>query len=104
MANFCRRAVPQHVKRAVLDDWTESDWDRVYCYHCLEESDLFTRATCRLPRGFEWDHLVPVSMGGANTADNIRIACAPCNRSKGARIDWIGPLRRWEIAYERGMA
>jgi 5-methylcytosine-specific restriction endonuclease McrA len=34
---------------------------------------------------FDVDHVVPRSRGGTNSADNLVVACAPCNRSKGAR-------------------
>ncbi len=34
----------------------------------------------------EFDHIVPVSLGGSDTARNIELLCEACNRSKGARI------------------
>lgn len=39
---------------------------------------------------FEFDHIFPVSRGGKNSASNLTLACAPCNRSKKART-----LREW---------
>lgn len=30
------------------------------------------------------DHIMPLSLGGANTADNIQPLCMPCNNKKGA--------------------
>lgn len=35
----------------------------------------------------ELDHVKPVVLGGAHTLDNLRPACLPCNRRKGAR-EW----------------
>ena len=32
------------------------------------------------------DHVIPLARGGAHTADNLRVACAPCNQSKGATM------------------
>lgn len=32
------------------------------------------------------DHVIPLSKGGTHTADNVKVACAPCNLRKGARI------------------
>lgn len=32
------------------------------------------------------DHIIPVSMGGGNTAENLEVLCGPCNRRKGASI------------------
>lgn len=34
----------------------------------------------------EFDHIIPVSRGGANTARNIQLLCESCNRSKGSHI------------------
>ncbi len=34
----------------------------------------------------EYDHIVPVSKGGSNTARNIELLCEACNRSKSASI------------------
>ena len=34
----------------------------------------------------EFDHIIPVSQGGSNTARNIELRCETCNRKKGARI------------------
>ncbi len=34
----------------------------------------------------EYDHIIPVSEGGSNTARNIELLCEKCNRSKGAKI------------------
>jgi 5-methylcytosine-specific restriction endonuclease McrA len=31
------------------------------------------------------DHIVPIALGGTNTADNIGAACRACNGSKGAK-------------------
>ena len=34
----------------------------------------------------EYDHIVPVSRGGSNTARNVELLCEACNRSRGDRI------------------
>ena len=34
----------------------------------------------------EFDHIIPVSKGGSNTARNIQLLCENCNRGKGAKI------------------
>jgi hypothetical protein len=32
------------------------------------------------------DHVIPLALGGHHTRDNVRVACASCNLSKGARM------------------
>jgi hypothetical protein len=39
---------------------------------------------------FDFDHILPVSRGGSNAPSNLTLACATCNRSKGAKT-----LREW---------
>ena len=34
----------------------------------------------------EYDHIIPVSKGGANTVRNIQLLCQGCNRSKSSKI------------------
>lgn len=44
------------------------------CYLCGES-----------PLEYEFDHVVPLAKGGADHIDNIKLACAECNRQKGTR-------------------
>jgi len=41
---------------------------------------------CGSNERLEFDHIIPVSKGGSNTARNIQLLCENCNRSKGAEI------------------
>jgi hypothetical protein len=34
----------------------------------------------------EFDHIIPVSMGGSNTARNIQLLCEGCNRTKSGSL------------------
>jgi len=41
---------------------------------------------CGSNQRLEFDHVIPVAMGGANTARNLQLLCETCNRSKGAAL------------------
>ena len=44
-------------------------------------------AKCGSREKLEYDHIIPVSKGGSNTARNIELLCESCNRSKGVNIE-----------------
>ncbi len=41
---------------------------------------------CGKTEYLEFDHIIPLSRGGANTANNIQILCRRCNSLKSDRI------------------
>ncbi len=41
---------------------------------------------CGSQKNLEFDHVIPFSKGGSNTARNIQILCQDCNRKKGSNI------------------
>jgi 5-methylcytosine-specific restriction endonuclease McrA len=61
------RRIPQDVKIAV------SARDAGRCRQCGCTEKL------------HFDHIIPVSRGGANTVANIQLLCGPCNRAKAAK-------------------
>jgi 5-methylcytosine-specific restriction endonuclease McrA len=63
-----RKPIPDAVKNEV--------WQRD-SGHCVE---------CGSNENLEFDHVIPVSLGGANTAANLQILCGECNRAKGAGL------------------
>jgi hypothetical protein len=63
-----RRSVPQDIKIAV------SVRDGGRCRQCGSTHQL------------HFDHVIPVSRGGANTAANIQLLCGSCNRAKAAKL------------------
>ncbi|MEV6430069.1 TerD family protein [Nocardia sp. NPDC051463] len=62
------RSIPQEVKAEV---WQR---DGGKCVECGDGHYL------------EFDHIIPLSRGGATSASNLQILCRACNRTKGARI------------------
>lgn len=63
-----RSPIPRETRLAV---W-ERDGGR--CVDCGASFDL------------QYDHVIPLALGGADTVENLQILCAPCNREKGAAI------------------
>lgn len=63
-----RERIPQDVKIAV---WQR---DAGRCVECDSKTDL------------EFDHIIPLAMGGSNTARSLQLLCATCNRRKGATL------------------
>jgi len=63
-----REPVPREVKRAVFER------DGGKCVQCGSNFDL------------QYDHVIPVALGGATTIENLQLLCADCNREKGADL------------------
>jgi hypothetical protein len=63
-----RRAIPTKVRQFV--------WER----------DGGICARCGSKNNLQYDHIIPVSLGGSNTAENIEILCQACNARKSNRI------------------
>lgn len=63
-----RKAIPDDVKVYVMKR------DGGSCRACGSRSEL------------QYDHIIPLAMGGSNNAENLQILCGPCNRSKSAGL------------------
>ena len=49
-------------------------------------------------QSFECEHIVPVSLDGATTMDNLAFACGGCNRHKSTKIIGIDPDSGREVS------
>jgi hypothetical protein len=63
-----RESIPQTVR---VEVWQR---DRGRCVECDSQEKL------------EFDHIIPVAMGGGNTSRNLQLLCETCNRRKGASL------------------
>jgi 5-methylcytosine-specific restriction endonuclease McrA len=63
-----REPISEEVRRAVF----RRDGGR--CVRC-ESAELL-----------QFDHVIPVALGGASTLENLQLLCAICNREKGASL------------------
>jgi HNH endonuclease len=43
-------------------------------------------ARCGSDELLQFDHVIPVALGGASGPENLQLLCAPCNREKGDRL------------------
>lgn len=70
-----RFAIPTSIHRAILTR------EGKVCTYCGDTEGPF-----------DFDHIFPVSRGGKNDTSNLTLACANCNRSKGAKTlrEWMG--------------
>ena len=41
---------------------------------------------CGAQQDLQYDHIIPLARGGADTTENLQLLCAPCSRAKGDSI------------------
>ena len=67
-----RAAIPQHIKAEV---WAR---DAGACRQCGMDGSGGA--------SLEFDHIIPVALGGATSVANLQVLCRRCNGTKGSRI------------------
>lgn len=81
--NKQKSVAKRHKRRAKLlggGTYTTEEWDNL----CLFFDNMCI--SCYKVKNLTVDHVIPLSLGGKNTIDNLQPLCKPCNSSKGARI------------------
>lgn len=75
-ANEIYGNIPSDSREPIPEDAQVLVWNRDggKCVKCGSQEKL------------EFDHIIPVSKGGSNTARNIQLLCEKCNRSKNDKI------------------
>jgi 5-methylcytosine-specific restriction endonuclease McrA len=63
-----RESIPREIRLAIFQR------DDGKCVECGSTFDL------------QYDHIIPVALGGATSEQNLQLLCAGCNREKGASL------------------
>lgn len=63
-----RQPINREIRRAVFER------DGGTCVECGSNFDL------------QYDHVIPVALGGATSLENLQLLCGDCNRAKGANL------------------
>ena len=69
-------AIEAGVRPPIPDDVRVFVWQR----------DGGSCVSCGSRERLEFDHVIPVALGGSNTARNLQLLCETCNRQKGASL------------------
>lgn len=83
-------------KRNAQGTHTGKDIEQLYikqnacCFHC----------GVSIATGYHADHWIPLSRGGSNSIENIRLLCSGCNLRKGSKLphEWSEKYRKTDIA------
>jgi len=65
--------------------------DKFRCVYCPSQQSL-------LGSGLTLDHVIPQSLGGSSTEDNLCTACYDCNLIKADRIHYLDPATELRVS------
>jgi len=78
--------VPLRISSVASDDNSRRDHIPERVRHEVWRRDQGRCVKCGSQQNLEYDHIIPVSKGGSNTARNIQLLCEGCNRKKSDSI------------------
>jgi len=81
-----RREARERATRKDIGYHTELEWQAILREH------NHSCAYCQNTENIERDHIIPLSKGGTEMADNIQPLCRTCNRKKHAKLGYF-PLQ-----------
>ena len=94
----CHTKLENKIRGRKFDEWLESTKEESATPNTTRERissavkrEVWRRdqgkcVECGINENLEFDHIIPVSRGGANTVRNLQLLCESCNRSKSANI------------------
>lgn len=75
--------------------WQELEQHTMYGWKKICRTELLhSKNQCRicflgLTKGyFQFDHIIPIALGGTNAQENIQVLCSPCHKEK-TRLDMV---------------
>ena len=71
------QAPPSPRREGIARDVRRAVWERDggACVQCGEAFEL------------QFDHVIPVALGGGSGVENLQVLCGACNRAKGAEVE-----------------
>lgn len=83
--NPLRKRYYNHCRRQLLKNgsWTPEEWELI---KAMYENTCLCCGRKEPEISLEFDHIIPLSIGGPNTIENCQPLCKSCNSSKSDRI------------------
>lgn len=78
-----RQEIPHELRAIIRKEFRDN---RAEFLTAIIERDGQFCARCQTTERLSIDHIMPVSRGGTNALDNLRLLCRPCNSKKSNKI------------------